>query len=59
MSSVTGDSGKMEKNVFKTCHAKIQTNDLTDLTDLTTEEYNELGTLLYDNFNYELEGKFI
>ena len=32
---------------------------VSDLTDLTTEEYNELGTLLYDNFDYVLEGKFI
>ena len=32
---------------------------VSDLTDLTTVEYNELGTLLYDNFDYVLEGKFI
>ena len=32
---------------------------VSDLTDLTTVEYNELGTLLYDNFEYVLEGKFI
>ena len=32
---------------------------VSDLTDLTTVEYNELGTLLNDNFDYVLEGKFI
>ena len=44
-------------------HYDIDNDDclvqVSDLTDLTTEEYNDLGTLLYDNFNYELEGKFI
>jgi hypothetical protein len=32
---------------------------VSDLTDLTTVEYNELGTLLNDNVDYVLEGKFI
>jgi hypothetical protein len=32
---------------------------VSDLTDLTTVEYNELGTLLSDIFDYVLEGKFI
>ena len=32
---------------------------VSDLTELTTEEYDELATLLHDAFGYELEGKFI
>ena len=32
---------------------------VSDLTDLTTVEYNELGTLLSDNFEYELNGQFL
>ena len=33
--------------------------EVSDLTDLTTEEYNELATLLFDTFGYELGTKFI
>ena len=32
---------------------------VSTLSDLTSVEYNELGTLLNDNFDYVLEGKFI
>ena len=32
---------------------------VSDLTELTTGEYDELATLLHDAFGYELEGKFI
>ena len=32
---------------------------VSDLTDLTTVEYNELGTLLSDIFEYELNGQFL
>jgi len=32
---------------------------VSDLTELTTGEYDELATLLHDSFGYELEGKFI
>ena len=32
---------------------------VSDLTELTTREYNKLATLLHDAFGYELEGKFI
>ena len=32
---------------------------VSDLTELTTGEYDELATLLHDTFGYELEGKFI
>ena len=33
--------------------------EVSDLTDLTTEEYSELATLLFDTFGYELGTKFI
>ena len=33
--------------------------EVSDLTELTTEEYSELATLLFDTFGYELGTKFI
>jgi len=33
--------------------------EVSDLTDLTTEEYNELASLLFDVFHYQLNGKFL
>ena len=41
---------------------EINTNyfvEVSDLTDLTTEEYNELATLLFDTFGYELGTRFL
>ena len=32
--------------------------DVTDLYDLTENDYNSLDTLLKDNFNYNLNGRF-
>jgi len=32
---------------------------VSDLTEFTTGEYDEVATLLHDAFGYELEGKFI
>ena len=32
---------------------------VSDLTELTTGEYDELATLLHDAFDYELDGKFL
>lgn len=32
---------------------------VSDLTDLTTEEYSNLGNLLFDSFGYELDGQFL
>ena len=33
--------------------------EVSDLTDLTTEEYSKLATLLFDTFGYELGTKFL
>ena len=33
--------------------------EVSDLTDLTTEEYSELATLLFDTFGYELGTRFL
>ena len=33
--------------------------EVSDLTELTTEEYSELATLLFDTFGYELGTRFL
>ena len=33
--------------------------EVSDFTDLTTEEYSELATLLFDTFGYELGTRFL
>ena len=33
--------------------------EVSDLTGLTTEQYDELNNVLSENFNYELSGEFV